>query len=357
MVETFPVLAYVLIHPGTSPSGKSSTSAKEWDELRRYVLFEASRGVKLKGVAGLVGIPWSWRKFRLCVAPFVLREPEPFTDRLIDTWLPDGMEAQQTWVLVLRLISRDPSRSQLEQTIDFDVLMEWMARYAGKREFQHHILKRRNPRRLTRRFWMPIRDWLLAQSDPRHPFHRPRSPHLQAQMPPAKLEEEIQNWQAWVASVRRGDDERWRVECRNAFHRDSTAQEEKAISRPGSIPGMVFRDGSYILRITSPRDLAVEGRALKHCVADYTKEMVRGEKLFFSLRDREDRPQVTIELAAAKEGQAVTIVRASGLRNRQLNPDESHCLQIWRNALNQHNPSRPTYYLEAARTPVHHDQI
>jgi len=347
LLDTFPLLAYLVLHPGTEPLGADSLGREKWGSVRREILSSASRGAKLKELGKLAGLPWNSRRFRLPVAPIVLRDPEPYADRLVDTWLPESPAAQHTWVLALRFLHRDPSRRHVEQSMDFKVVEEWMARHAGTPEFDRHVLKRENPKRLTRRFWTPIRDWLTAQCDSEHPWHNPDLPRLNPRTTPAELVAAIEQWHAWVATRHIGN------AGERAGGRSLRPQQRMFVVAPdalaerGLVPGMVFRDGWYILPLTQPRDLVNEGRELGHCVASYTPDVFHGIRMLYSLRDADNRPQITIELTTSQTATGFKIIQASGLRNRPPTRDEWRRLRSWERSLSRADGGRPVYFLEA----------
>lgn len=349
LLDTFPVLAYALFHPGTVPMSVSSNRRERWEALRCHILRETSEGAKLKDLARLAGMPWSWRKFQLLVAPLVLRDPTPYTDTLIERWLPESPEAQYVWVLALRFVHRDPSRIHLEQALDFGLLTDWMARHAGTPGFVRHVVKRNNPKLLTRRVWSPIRDWLIAQCDPRHPAHNPELPRLHSRMTPAELAAAVKRWHARGAKTHVSNPgQPGNTLIRPVLPRTSTPT-IGPLARPTSVPGMIFDDRWSIVAIAKARDLVREGEILQHCVARYSSAVKRGTKVFFSLRDAESRPQITIELGTKGESPGIKIVQASGLRNRQPNREERRRLRLWEEALNAEDLGRPVYFLEDER--------
>ena len=58
---------------------------------------------------------------------------------------------------------------------------------------------------------------------------------------------------------------------------------------------MSFADGFRLVLLTTARELTEEGQRMRHCVGDYTGHVGRGIDVV-SLRDRADRPHVTIQI-------------------------------------------------------------
>ena len=70
--------------------------------------------------------------------------------------------------------------------------------------------------------------------------------------------------------------------------------------------------------LTTPRELAAEGRAMHHCVADYAPEVLTGYSHIFSIRDPEDKPLITVEL-----GNDGRVKQARGPTNTPPRPREA----------------------------------
>ena len=74
------------------------------------------------------------------------------------------------------------------------------------------------------------------------------------------------------------------------FERDESGQliDEKIVHR--------FEDGSMIVRVEDTNDLDVEGSFMHHCVGSYAKQVEFGYCTIYSLRDKFNRPEATIEV-------------------------------------------------------------
>jgi|688.fasta_scaffold19743_10 hypothetical protein len=74
------------------------------------------------------------------------------------------------------------------------------------------------------------------------------------------------------------------------FKRDESGQlvDEKIVHR--------FEDGSMIVRVEDPNDLDVEGNFMHHCVGSYAKSVEYGDCTIYSLRNKFNNPEATIEV-------------------------------------------------------------
>ncbi len=74
------------------------------------------------------------------------------------------------------------------------------------------------------------------------------------------------------------------------FERDESGQliDEKIVHR--------FEDGSMMVRVEDPNDLDVEGSFMHHCVGSYAKSVEYGDCTIYSLRNKFNQPQATIEV-------------------------------------------------------------
>jgi len=74
------------------------------------------------------------------------------------------------------------------------------------------------------------------------------------------------------------------------FERDESGQlvDEKIVHR--------FDDGSMMVRVEDPNDLDVEGSFMHHCVGSYARHVESGDCTIYSLRNKFNQPQATIEV-------------------------------------------------------------
>jgi hypothetical protein len=74
------------------------------------------------------------------------------------------------------------------------------------------------------------------------------------------------------------------------FKRDESGQliDEKIVHR--------FEDGSMMVRVEDPNDLDVEGNFMHHCVGSYAKSVEYGDCTIYSLRNKFNNPEATIEV-------------------------------------------------------------
>jgi hypothetical protein len=74
------------------------------------------------------------------------------------------------------------------------------------------------------------------------------------------------------------------------FKRDESGQlvDEKIVHR--------FEDGSMIVRVEDPNDLDVEGNFMHHCVGSYADSVKYGDCTIYSLRNKFNNPEATIEV-------------------------------------------------------------
>jgi hypothetical protein len=74
------------------------------------------------------------------------------------------------------------------------------------------------------------------------------------------------------------------------FERDESGQliDEKIVHR--------FEDGSMMVRVEDPNDLDVEGNFMHHCVGSYADKVEYGDCIIYSLRNKFNQPEATIEV-------------------------------------------------------------
>jgi len=74
------------------------------------------------------------------------------------------------------------------------------------------------------------------------------------------------------------------------FKRDESGEliDEKIVHR--------FEDGSMIVRVEDPNDLDVEGNFMHHCVGSYADSVKYGDCTIYSLRNKFNNPEATIEV-------------------------------------------------------------
>ena len=74
------------------------------------------------------------------------------------------------------------------------------------------------------------------------------------------------------------------------FKRDESGNivDEKIVHR--------FEDGSMMVRVEDPNDLDVEGNFMHHCVGSYARQVEAGHCTIYSLRNKFNNPEATIEV-------------------------------------------------------------
>lgn len=77
---------------------------------------------------------------------------------------------------------------------------------------------------------------------------------------------------------------------------------------------LAFENGYRFALLTTPKDLEIEGRRMRHCVGDYDYEVERGSDIV-SLRGPDDRPHVTLEILGGRE-----VVQIKGKANASVAP-------------------------------------
>jgi len=75
--------------------------------------------------------------------------------------------------------------------------------------------------------------------------------------------------------------------------------------------------------------LEAEGRAMQHCVADYSGLVLRGLSSIWSVRFREGEGEPCRALTLEVRNSGRTVVQARGRRNRPPNPTEKDLLRFW----------------------------
>jgi hypothetical protein len=95
------------------------------------------------------------------------------------------------------------------------------------------------------------------------------------------------------------------------FKRDESGNivDEKIVHR--------FEDGSMMVRVEDPNDLDVEGSFMHHCVGSYADSVRYGDCTIYSLRDKYNHPQATIEVD--KSG---AVKQIKGPSNKSVDDDE-----------------------------------
>jgi hypothetical protein len=90
-----------------------------------------------------------------------------------------------------------------------------------------------------------------------------------------------------------------------------------------------FDDGWFIMQLIDANDLKVEGNLMSHCVGSYCHDVAAGDTRIFSLRDPQNKPHGTIELA----GSSNTIRQVKGFSNERLGGDEYDKVSEWLQSL------------------------
>ena len=90
------------------------------------------------------------------------------------------------------------------------------------------------------------------------------------------------------------------------FKRDESGNivDEKIVHR--------FEDGSMMVRVEDPNDLDVEGNFMHHCVGSYADKVKGGQCTIYSLRNKFNNPEATIEVA--RDGKVMQIKGPSNTR-------------------------------------------
>ena len=94
--------------------------------------------------------------------------------------------------------------------------------------------------------------------------------------------------------------------------------------------------GWTIQKIATENDLLTEGNKMDHCVGDYCNNMLNGSSLFYSLRDPQNKPYITIETDTSGE----LVKQIQGRFNET--PDETYqdMIKEWVNK----DKESPSYY-------------
>ena len=95
------------------------------------------------------------------------------------------------------------------------------------------------------------------------------------------------------------------------FKRDESGNivDEKIVHR--------FEDGSMMVRVEDPNDLDVEGNFMHHCVGSYARQVESGYCTIYSLRNKFNNPEATIEVE--NDGKVKQI---KGPNNSEIHDDE-----------------------------------
>ena len=95
------------------------------------------------------------------------------------------------------------------------------------------------------------------------------------------------------------------------FKRDESGQlvDEKIVHR--------FEDGSMMVRVEDPNDLDVEGNFMHHCVGSYADSVKYGDCTIYSLRNKFNNPEATIEVG--KDGKVKQI---KGPNNSEIHDED-----------------------------------
>jgi hypothetical protein len=95
------------------------------------------------------------------------------------------------------------------------------------------------------------------------------------------------------------------------FKRDESGQlvDEKIVHR--------FEDGSLMVRVEDPNDLDVEGNFMHHCVGSYADSVKYGDCTIYSLRNKFNNPEATIEVG--KDGKVKQI---KGPNNSEIHDED-----------------------------------
>ena len=95
------------------------------------------------------------------------------------------------------------------------------------------------------------------------------------------------------------------------FKRDESGNivDEKIVHR--------FEDGSMMVRVEDPNDLDVEGNFMHHCVGSYAREVESGHCTIYSLRNKFNNPEATIEV-----GSDGKVKQIKGPSNSSITDDE-----------------------------------
>ena len=95
------------------------------------------------------------------------------------------------------------------------------------------------------------------------------------------------------------------------FERDESGNivDEKIVHR--------FDDGSMMVRVEDPNDLDVEGNFMHHCVGSYARHVESGDCTIYSLRNKFNQPQATIEV-----GRDGTVKQIKGPSNSEIHDDD-----------------------------------
>ena len=91
--------------------------------------------------------------------------------------------------------------------------------------------------------------------------------------------------------------------------------------------GRLGPDSWHLFELKRPWLLVAEGRALRHCVAEYWTRVQTGRCTIWSLR-LGSRRRLTIEVRMLR----MTVVQVRGLQNRLPDPEELDIVERWARA-------------------------
>lgn len=106
---------------------------------------------------------------------------------------------------------------------------------------------------------------------------------------------------------------------------------------------MKYDDGSFMVEVTNKNDLDVEGNLMKHCVGSYASQVMYGNTKIYSLRNRFNHPEVTIEVTDSK------VKQIKGPANSRVDDEE----QIEK--IKKFFQSSPDIETKAGKGPAHRE--
>ena len=197
-----------------------------------------------------------------------------------------------------------PSPFEIENVENYDPRFKSWALY------QYKILRTNPLYDLKDNFWeyeMPPRD-IQNYLDEIHDFFRAHTlDNPNYNLGSQTLEKAYEDSFEWHnAMVQRGSGKFYLP-----FERDKSGNlvDEKIVHR--------FEDGSMIVRVEDSNDLDVEGNFMHHCVGSYARSVESGNCTIYSLRNKFNNPEATIEVG--KDG---AVKQIKGPSNSEIHDDD-----------------------------------
>jgi hypothetical protein len=292
--EAFPAIALLL--SGSVYSYRYGHYVRTAETIRELV----ERGVSLRHVAAMLGIPWAFRNVKPAAARFALQCWD-LDQRLVHAYLPDSAASQKVWLQSVGYAS-GTSRE----------FAEWVAQHAsdiGPTERIVHVIT-------------DVADWVRASLSGDKFAVRRFEPSMSIKTV-RKLSHE------WHEAVARDQD------CSGA----PFPPPWYAASAVGEFE---------FVPIDSRADLYREGQAMHHCVASYSDQVQADQFYVYSARKDGER-LATIALNRTPDGPGILQIR--GPCNTEVSPRVMQAARKWLRALPPPPPPRPSHAQHAVTEP------